>query len=191
LNNNLIVLAKAGDKDAIIELYKKAWRKVYPLLKYKFPESICMDDIEDVFHDIMVKFLENPLAIKAQTDRQFFKWVLVCCNNKILDIIKSQYNKSKTPLTTVDEEGKETEFEIEDPYNLEEDFIENEINEHILTKIKKLNEIDRKIIMSLYNGYSLREISEQLGISYDNIRQRKRRAIKKLSANWTDIFKED
>lgn len=45
--------------------------------------------------------------------------------------------------------------------------------------------------MSLYNGYSLREISEQLGISYDNIRQRKRRAIKKLSANWTDIFKED
>lgn len=32
--------------------------------------------------------------------------------------------------------------------------------------------------MSLYNGYSLREISEQLGISYDNIRQRKRRAIK-------------
>lgn len=73
MNNNLIVLAKAGDEDAFEELYKKTWREVSPILKSRFFESICMDDIEDVFHDIMVKFLRNPLAVKAQTYKQFFK----------------------------------------------------------------------------------------------------------------------
>jgi DNA-directed RNA polymerase specialized sigma24 family protein len=73
LDDNLIVLAKAGDEDAFEELYKKTWREVSPILKSRFFESICMDDIEDVFHDIMVKFLRNPLAVKAQTYKQFFK----------------------------------------------------------------------------------------------------------------------
>lgn len=182
MDDDLIVLAKAGDEDAFVELYKKTWRKVFPILKSRFFKSICMDDIEDVFHDIMIKFLQNPLAVKAQTYKQFFNWVMMCCKNRILDILESKYNKSKVPLITMDEEGEETPFEIEDPYNLEDEFIKNEINEHILTEINKLDEVDRKIIMLLYNGYSQREISEQLGMAYDNVRQRKRRAIKKISS---------
>lgn len=183
MDDNLIVLAKAGDEDAFEELYKKTWREVSPILKSRFFESICMDDIEDVFHDIMVKFLRNPLAVKAQTYKQFFNWVMMCCKNRILDILESKYNKSKVPLITVDEEGEKDPLDIKDPYNLEDELIKNEINEHILTEINKLDEVDRKILMLLYNGYSQREISEQLGMVYDNVRQRKRRVIKKFPAN--------
>lgn len=187
LDDGLIILAKAGDENAFLKLYNKAWREVSSILKWRF-ESICIDDIEDVFHDVMMKFLEDPLAIKAHTDKQFLNWVIVCCKNRILDIIESQYNKRKMPLPTVNEEGEKIPFEIEDPYNLEDEFIKNEIYEHILAKINKLDKVDRRIIILLSNGYSQREISEQLGMSYDNVRQRKRRAIKKISSELNGYF---
>lgn len=56
MDDNLIVLAKAGDEDAFEELYKKTWREVSPILKSRFFESICMDDIEDVLLVVSLKW---------------------------------------------------------------------------------------------------------------------------------------
>ena len=68
-----------------------------------------MDDIEDVFHDIMIKFLQNPLAVKAQPINSF-SIAMMCCAPEY--ILESKYNKSKVPLITMDEEGEETRLKL-------------------------------------------------------------------------------
>ena len=188
MDDNLIILAKAGDETAIEKLVGKAWEKALVLV-WVYYDSISMQDLEDVFQEVMIKYFDNPLTVEAKTDKQFCNWVMVCCKNKILDIIRSQHYKSKVPLTTMNEEGEEITSEIEYSYNLEEDLLKNEIDEHIIAEIKKLDEIDRKIILLLYSGYLQREISERLGISYDNIRQRKSRAVKKLAGKLKGYLK--
>lgn len=179
MDDGLIIMAKAGDETAFEKLVEKAWEKV-SVLAWVFYDSISMQDLEDVFQEVMIIFVVNPLIVDAKTDKQFFNWVMVCCKNKILDIIKSKRHKN-VPLSIVNEEGEEITCEIEDTYDLEEDLSNNEIDEHIITEIKKLDEIDKEIILLLYSGYSQKEISERLGMAYDNVRQRKRRAMKRLT----------
>lgn len=177
----LIILAKAGDKQAINDLASKAFECVVPYLLHRYYRSISQEDAEDAFQDAIIEFLENPLSVSAKTDKQFYKWVLVTSERKILDLLKSADYIRKVPLITLgNDENEEIAMQFEAPENVEKEAINHEITEIIKSELDKLPEIDKIIICDYCNGYSLKEIAMRVGLSYDNVRQRKRRTISRL-----------
>ncbi len=179
-DKQLILLAKAGDEKAIADLAEKAIREVIPFLLWQFHQSITLQDAEDAFQKVMVYFLENPLSVKATTDKEFLNWVKKSCKNKILDLIKSSDYKMKRQPFFKNKEGEEIELEFRAPESVEDIVIGRELIEEINLAIKKLNEVDQKIIHYYLNGYRLFEIAEEVGLTKDNTRKRKSRAVEKL-----------
>lgn len=188
MDGELILLAKAGSEEAFELLVQKSWRKIVPKLKSKYYKDISIEDLEDVFQQAMLKFIENPLLVNAITDIQFCKWIEVICERKILDILKSHYNKKKQPLFTTSNEGEEIELELEDSFNIENEIIENNIREQINAVLGKLDEVDRIIICSYIDGYPLLEIADSVDMTYDNVRKRKSRIVNRYRNELKEIL---
>jgi len=178
LDKQLIILAKAGDENALTVLFKEAWREVSKL--QWFYRSIVIEDVEDVFQEVMLLFIKNPLSVNATTDKQFLGWVIKSCKNKILDILNSQDFKRKRSLFVTNNEGEEAELGLEDSENVEKEIITRELYEQINFAINKLNPVDQVIICDHLKGYSLLEIARKVDLTYDNVRQRKSRAVSRL-----------
>jgi len=172
LDEQLIILAKAGDECAFKALLKKAWR-VASKLQWVYYPYITLQDVEDVFQEVMLLFIENPLSVKATTNGQFLNWVKKSCKNKILDILKSHDFKKKKPLLITKNDGEEIELEFEAPENVEKEIITRELDEQINFAINNLNAVEQIIIHNYLEGISLLEIAEKVGLTYDNVRQRK------------------
>ncbi len=175
-----IIHAKAGDSEAIEHLVKKAYRFTMRLLLRKYYPAITKEDAEDAFQKAVLQFLENPVSVKAKTDEQFYKWLSITSNNKVLDLLKSADYKQKASIIFLDSEGIEVELEFEAPDNVEETVINNGMMNCIGSDLDRLPDIDKAIIKAYIAGYSLKEIADKLELSYDNVRQRKRRAIMRL-----------
>ncbi len=188
MDEQLIILAKAGDEQAFEVLLRKAW-SIVPKLARKYYRFISVEDVEDAFQEVMISFIRDRLSVRATVDGQFFRWVWVSCERKILDILKSAEFKRKKSLTTTNSEGEEVKLEFEAPENVEKEVIDKEINELLNKAISKFNEVDRIIICDYLKGVPLKQIADKVGLTHDNVRQRKSRAISRLHSDLKDNFK--
>lgn len=81
---------------------------------------------------------------------------------------------------SIDSLYDKNEFEFIDSYNLEEEFIKNEILIALRKSISNLDELDRKIIELYSEGYSELFIGNKIGMSQKGINKRKKKILLKL-----------
>lgn len=167
IHEDLVNACKKGDQKAMFELYKLYYKTMYNTSLRIIGNS---GEAEDIMQEA---FLDAFQKIDSFDNRSGFGyWLKRIVINKSID----QYKKKKESHSIEEEE-------IDIPDKLEEDHLEvlSYKVEQIKKAINKLPE-NYRIIISLYllEGYDHEEISEILGISYENSRARFSRAKRKL-----------
>lgn len=126
------------------------------------------DDQEDLFQEIVCQLWKAYETFKGES--QFSTWMYrVAINTAIIFLKKEKRKVDKYELSSSNIHYEESNFEEK----------ENQI-EHFYKAVQKLEKIDKAIIFYQLEGFSHKEIGENLGISEGNARVKLNRAKEKL-----------
>jgi len=132
------------------------------------------DDQEDLFQEIVCQLWKAYDTFKGES--QFSTWMYrVAINTSIVFLRKEKRKVDKYAIISENIKEEESDSTIK----------ENQI-EHFYRAVQKLDKIDKAIIFYQLEGYSHREIGENLGISEGNARVKLNRTKEKLK----DIIKQ-
>lgn len=169
---NLVILAKDNDGQALMELYDiflpylKSWYSKLVLNQHTF------DDISQEY------FIWLVMAIKKYNGTcTFTSYITKTIKNNLFMLIRKKYLENSTELT----------FLIEDNYCLE-DLIINKIDLlNMIEKSKKLSDIEKKVLKDYYfNDLTLYCISSQIDKKYSTTAKIKSKALLKLYEHMKD-----
>ncbi len=107
----LLLLAKSKDVEALETLATTAFLKVPPWLKSRF-YRLPYEDMEDAVSEALIKFLEHPFDVQADSIASFIAWIKKVASSSIIDKLRSFSQKAVVPLIDVASEDK-YEDEIE------------------------------------------------------------------------------
>ena len=126
------------------------------------------DDQQDLFQEIVCQLWKAYDSFKG--DSQFSTWMYrVAINTSIVFLKKEKRKVDKYDLSTDNIRDEEGDSEIK----------ENQLN-HFYKAVQKLEKIDKAIIFYQLEGFSHKEIADNLGISEGNARVKLNRAKEKL-----------
>jgi RNA polymerase sigma factor (sigma-70 family) len=127
-----------------------------------------IDDQEDLFQEIVCQLWKAYDSFKGES--QFSTWMYRVAINTAIVFLKKEKRKVdnyELPSTNIREEENDSEVK------------EKQI-EHFYKAVQKLEKIDKAIIFYQLEGFSHKEIGENLGISEGNARVKLNRAKEKL-----------
>lgn len=127
-----------------------------------------IDDQEDLFQEIVCQLWKAYDSFKGES--QFSTWMYRVGINTAIVFLKKEkrkVDKYELPSTNIREEENDSEVK------------EKQI-EHFYKAVQKLEKIDKAIIFYQLEGFSHKEIGENLGISEGNARVKLNRAKEKL-----------
>ena len=154
----LVEQAKKKDKEAFAKLYELVYQDMYRFALYTLKNP---QDAEDVVSDTVIDAYES---IKKLRNAEAFKgWIFRILSNKCRRKMKDYVNKTT---------------ELPEDLSLQGDFTED-----VATKeaFMRLDDYERLIIsMSIFAGYSSREIGIIIKKSDNTVRSDKSRALKKM-----------
>lgn len=181
--DRVFLLAKLGNKEAREELAKKVIEIIPIKLRTKF-RKIEPRDIDDAIQYTLMKFFENPMAVKASTMGVFLSWAFSVGKNYILNQFNAAERKYCDSFYTVDENGIEIEIPIMG-IDGEEAFLKAEMSKRsaflLSLAMATLNSEDYKLIGDFYyKNVSLEAIAADLNVSIDAVKKRKQRTLLKL-----------
>ncbi len=111
-------------------------------------------DVEDIAADIFVKVYEK-LDTFDETKASLSTWIYTIARNTLTDFFRTHRVFEEIPQT------------MESDSSVEESICNTEMLDALADALESLDERERDIIiMRFYKGKTLREISEQMGISY-------------------------
>ena len=126
------------------------------------------DDQEDLFQEIIVQLWKSYDSFKNES--LFSTWMYrVALNTAIVFLKKEKRKVDKYEIPSDNIEDPETDAAIK----------EQQLN-HFYIAVQKLNKIDKAIIFYQLEGFSHKEIGNNLGISEGNARVKLNRAKDKL-----------
>lgn len=166
------------DPNSFNEFYLKTVDMFFRYINTNF--FISKQDAEDVIADFYVKFWD---AIKSfDKNNSFAAYYRTIFKNTLKDYFKKNVDIPFTTFDTIEEEWISfAENLIDETMNLS-DIMEIDFSfERIQESLNKLDPLSRDIVYMKYiEDKSNKEISQLLGISNDNIRQKLSRAVKFL-----------
>lgn len=155
------LLKKINKSDNALEkIYKFYFSRVVRYLSVKYNKMLAEDAVQDFFiklYDLAqrLEYIEHPTA-----------WIYRCCENIAKN--KLRQDKKYAYIKVLDERIFEQCYELE-------------IYGELYDAIKKLDISSQKVIKMHYSeGYSYLEMAHILNENYNTIRQKHRRALKKL-----------
>lgn len=126
------------------------------------------DDQDDLFQEIVCQLWKAYDTFKGES--QFSTWMYrVAINTSIVFLKKEKRKIDKYEIASENIKEEESDSQIK----------ENQI-EHFYKAVQKLDKIDKAIIFYQLEGFSHKEIGENLGISEGNARVKLNRAKEKL-----------
>ena len=154
----LVGRAKRKDKDAFATLYELVYRDMYRFALYTLKRP---QDAEDVVADTIADAYETLKKLKEE--EAFKGWIFRILSNKCRRKMKEYINKT---------------VELPEDLSHQWDFTEDAV---VREAFMRLSNEERLIIsMSIFAGYSSREIGAILKKSDNTIRSDKSRALKKM-----------
>ncbi len=165
MNNNLYEVfknAQNGSEEHVIKLYYK----FLPLIK-KYGRKLNYEEAESDLTIFLLEYIKNfnLNKFRNRSEGEIVNYIKLIFKNKYIDVLRQLMNKKiETPIV-------KTEIICNDCYkNLEE--------EYILSLMKDLNDIQRKIIVGRYfHGYSDDNLSEILKISRQAVYKNRKKAL--------------
>ncbi len=147
------------DSRAISEIYEEYYLKIKAHVHRRFGRLVCAEDIaQEVFLKLlsleMKEFIEYPTA-----------WLFMLADNKVKDILRLKHDEIE--LSEL----------FQAPFDLDDTIVSVDIKRAML----HLDNMSQQIIyLNIWEGYSLKEIAQELGLGYANVRIKSSRVLKTL-----------
>ncbi len=156
----LVERVKDGDSEALDILVRAYLPRVYDVVQSLVPES----DADDVTQEVFLSVVDSIWKFESRST--FSTWLYRITKNKIADYYR---RKSRNRETALDDQQ---DFESFYPW----DIIDSELI--VKAALAMLPDKPREILlMKFLYGLSFREIGDRLGLTYEGVRSRYRRAI--------------
>lgn len=167
----LIESAIGKDTKSQTKLINYFWQEVYHFVLRKIQDPTLADEITvSVFSKVLNKLHFYDASFEFKT------WVLTIAQNTVIDFWRKNKNEQTDQFLDIENINHNW---VESP---EELLISQENSQHILNTLEMMDEKYKAIIyLRFYEEKSLKEISEELGLSLPNTKVRIMRAKKILA----------
>ena len=165
---------KLKDKASLEEIYKQYWSKLYVYAFNVLRErEICEDIVQEIFVDLWIK--RNDIQI-TNLDSYLYQSVKYQIFNHFR---RSKYKKQLLEKLN----------EVNRKYKIDESYEKKELKVHIKDAISKLPEQRRLIFqMSRYEGLSNKEISDNLNISLQTVKNQISESLKFIRKSLKNLY---
>lgn len=159
LQFNRLLRNMGSDRRALEKIYAEYYPKIVLHLRYRFGDLISPDDVaEEVFLSLMrsppQKEVEHPTA-----------WLMGLADHKAIDLLRKYREEEELPET------------LAMPPPFDNVILRSDVRQELQTLDKETQEI---IYLHIWEGYSLKEISDLKNIGYETVRKKTSRAYQKL-----------
>lgn len=175
-DQSLIDFARAGDQDAISELYRRTYENVYYTVRALIRDE---DTVLDLVQDSFVKAFEN--LDKLHDPNKFRAWVKRIGHNLAVD-----YTRRSRPLLFSQMTDEESEmvlsFPDDRPENLPDVALDRRETTRLVNQILGSLSEDQRLVVGMYyyEQRSVREIARELGVSENTVKSRLFQGRKKI-----------
>ncbi len=193
---NLIIKAKHQDQEAMEELLQYFKPKVIAISREYF---LIGAEFDDLIQEGMIGLYKAIGVYDGNKNHSFSAFASLCIHRQLQNAVKNANRKKNNPLnaylpinrydgsTTSEEDNVLKLVIVDDNSNVEQNFIDKEINTIVISKVKDiLTEEQFKILRQFLNGDSYKFIASNNNISekqVDNMLQ----AIKKKLRTLADL----
>ena len=176
---DLVLLARKGDQEAISELYEKTYNSVYQSVRVIMKDE---EEALDVVQDSYIKGFQN--LDKLEDPEKYQAWMKQIAANQARD-----YLRKKRPVLfseRVNQEGEELDLQHPDDCleHMPDAVIDRQETTRLMNDIlSTLSEEQRlAVVMHYYEQISIREIAETLNCSENTVKSRLNYGRKKIEA---------
>ena len=183
----LIERAKQGDKAALSELVNRYSERIYNLALRIMRNK---EDAEDVLQETFLAVVEKLHTFDGRSS--FFTWIYRIATNASLMRLRKKKLVFQDLVDNDDfQETVESRVFIDWSQDPSLNVYDEEVKRKIDEAVNKLSDIYRSVfILRDIGGLSIKETSEILGITEENVKIRLRRARQYLRDHLSDYFEE-
>lgn len=174
MEENLVNMAKSGNKEAFENLVNMYQKKLYIIAQSRIEKE---EDIKDVIQDTLLQAYINIDSIKKSTS--FNGWI----TQILLNNCSSIFRGNKRVVYSYEELKNETCAATEDKFNAIESTTD------VFSIVERLPEQDKTLLMMHFSdGYTTKEISKMLNINESTVRTKIRRYRKKIKEEYDEEY---
>lgn len=182
----LIDRAIDSDQEAITQLYNMTKDNVYYTIKTMISdEDMAQDLTQDAFLKAMGHLgqLNEPAAFRG--------WIKTIARNMTIDALRKKKVIFFTQMVSADSD-EAIEFEDDRQENLPEVVIDRQETARLLGEILGLLSAEQRVVteMFYYEGFSVKEIAQELGVSENTVKSRLKYARGKIEAGVLELEKK-
>lgn len=167
-DEQLVELARHGDRDAFLTLYNRYLKRVYLRVNSRVPSA---SDAEDVTQEVFLAVVRSLPRFEHRSS--FSTWLYTIVNRQIADFYRRMYRSGDHQTSSLD-----------DPNASELAAAEGEWDENVIIQqaLQKLPENYQEVILArIADGLSFADIAKQSGKSLEATKSLYRRAIQALT----------
>ena len=164
-------------KEDFSQIYNETYNIVLRFIVVKCKD---IDDLNDIIQDTYIEFLKILRKKKILNIDNINSYIVAITNN----IIKRHYHKKKKDNIVIYYENDEKSVDIEDSFDIEQNFITKENVKNVWEYIKNKDLVTTKIFY-LYFVLDLKisEIAQELVLNESTIKNRIYRTLKEIKKN--------
>ena len=170
-----VVLAKAGDRGAMHELYERNRSRIYTLA-YRYVGNVA--DAEDILQDTFIKAFSSLQRCQLNENSYFATWLYRIAVNCSLDHFRRRQRHgnnvelNKKLLAAV---------ENEDDATPESEYVRNESAQQVRRVLERLTDRKRMVVvLRHYQQLKISEIAATMGCSQGSVKKQLFRALAQL-----------
>ena len=186
IDRALVDRAKAGDQDAIADLYNRTYNPVYNTIRFILNDE---DEVLDVLQDSYIKAFGS--LDHLQEASKFEAWIKRIAHNKAIDLLRKAKPLNFSEMVSEDSDDV-LEFEDERADNLPDVVIDQKETARLLGEILDSLPDDQRICVTMfyYDQLSVKEIAEELGVAEATVKSRLNYGRKKIESKIRDLEKK-
>ena len=176
-DEELAHLLKQGDRTAFTEIYFRYWELLYKHVSYMLGDAeSAMDTTQDIFTDLWLKAGHTHISTSLKA------YLYTAARYKTMDAIRRSVLFDKYLQSMV-------EFSVSTRSNTDETVIFNELTKRIESEVSTLPPRMRRIFeLSRIEGFSHKDITEELDITDHTVKKTLNRALKILRSKLTAVL---
>ncbi len=186
IDQPLIDRAKAGDQDAIADLYNRTYNPVYNTIRFILNDE---DEVLDVLQDSYIKAFGS--LDQLQEANKFEAWIKRIAHNRAIDLLRKARPMNFSDMVSEDSD-EVLEFEDDRPDSLPDVVIDQKETARLLGEILDSLPDDQRVCVTMfyYDQLSVKEIAEELGVAEATVKSRLNYGRKKIESKVRDLEKK-